>query len=116
MRDRLISPSGPARNRSSRQPACASSTTARRGLSPSEDLVSDIDTPADPKSTFSYRAAKLAVIVLSALIILALIGLVVGAALKFTGRSKPVFAASGAAFVLPPAAKIVSPETQPGRL
>ena len=79
--------------------------------------MSDIDTPADPKSTFGYRAAKSAVIVLSALIILALIGLVVGAALKFTGCSKPVFADSGgAAFVLPPGAKIVSSETQPGRL
>src|SRR5471032_2602973 len=115
MRERLISPSAAARNRSSRQPACASSTTARRGPSPSEVFVSDIDTPADPKSTFGYRAAKSAVIVLSALIILALIGLVVGAALKFTGCSKPVFADSGgAAFVLPPGAKIVSSETQPG--
>lgn len=81
--------------------------------------MSDIDTPADPKSTFSYRAAKLAVIVLSALIILALIGLVVGGIMKFTGRSKPVFAgagSAGAAFALPPGAKIVSSETQPGRL
>ena len=79
--------------------------------------MSDIDTPADPKSTFSYRAAKFAVIVLSALIILALIGLVVGGIMKFSGRSKPVFAgAGGAAFVLPPGAKVVSSETQPGRL
>ena len=65
----------------------------------------------------AYRMAKLAVIVLSALIILALIGLVVGAVMKFTGRSAPVFAGSGgAAFVLPPGAKIVSTETQPGRM
>ena len=79
--------------------------------------MSDIDTPADPKSTFGYRAAKFAVIVLSALIILALIGLVVGGIMKFSGRSKPVFAGSGgAAFALPPGAKIVSSETQPGRL
>ena len=79
--------------------------------------MSDIDKPADPKSTFGYRAAKSAVIVLSALIILALIGLVVGAVMKFTGRSKPVFAGSGGvAFVLPPGAKIVSTETQPGRM
>ena len=79
--------------------------------------MSDIDTPADPKSTFSYRAAKFAVIVLSALIILALIGLVVGGIMKFTSRAKPVFAGSGGtAFVLPPGAKIVSSENQPGRL
>ena len=65
----------------------------------------------------AYRMAKLAVIVLSALIILALIGLVVGAVMKFTGRSAPVFAGSGGtAFVLPPGAKIVSSENQPGRL
>jgi hypothetical protein len=79
--------------------------------------VSDIDTPADPKGTMGYRAAKLAVIVLSALIILALIGLVVGGILKLSGH--PARRAGNAAdqtFALPPGARIVSSETQPGRL
>ncbi len=64
-----------------------------------------------------YRAAKLAVIVLSALIILALIGLVVGAVLKLSGRSTRLSGSgSGETFALPPGAHIVSTETQPGRL
>jgi hypothetical protein len=83
-------------------------------------VVSDINAPVDPKSTAGYRAAKLAVIVLSALIILALIGLVVGVVLKMTGRSTHVLGsgapASDAAFVLPVGARILSSETQPGRL
>jgi hypothetical protein len=83
--------------------------------------VSDINAPVDPKSTAGYRAAKLAVIVLSALIILALIGLVVGVVLKMTGRSTHLFgpgggSASDTAFVLPAGARIMSSETQPGRL
>ncbi len=56
---------------------------------------------------------------LSALIILALIGLVVGAVLKLSGRSTHVLgggASNGGAFVLPAGAKIVGTDTQPGRL
>ena len=49
--------------------------------------MSDINAPADPKRTTGYRAAKGAVIVLSALIILALIVLVVGIGMKMSGRS-----------------------------
>ncbi len=64
----------------------------------------------------SYRAAKLAVIVLSALIILALVGLVVGMALKFSGHSPGSPPAAGAAFVLPPGARILSVQTEPTRL
>lgn len=81
--------------------------------------MSDIEAPADPRSTLGYRAARLAVIVLSALIILALIGLVVGAVLKLSGRSTHVLgggASSGAVFALPPGARILYSETQPGRL
>jgi hypothetical protein len=80
--------------------------------------VSDIEAPADPKGTLGYRAAKLAVIVLSALIILALIGLVVGGILKLSGHPKAV-AGGGAAstvFTLPLGAKILSKDVQPGRL
>ena len=91
--------------------------------------MSDINAPADPKTTTAHRAAKLAVIVLSALIILALIGLVAGMAMKMTGHSVHLFGGSDApqpaapatgsdstAFALPPGAKLMSSETQPGRL
>jgi hypothetical protein len=66
----------------------------------------------------SYRAAKLAVIVLSALIILALIGLVVGFAVKLSGKARPAGAAAvpGSTILLPVGAKILKAETQPGRL
>ncbi len=78
--------------------------------------MSDMQAPADPKNTLAYRGAKYAVIVLSALIILALIGLVVGAVMKLSGRSTHVMGGSDAAFVLPPGAKILTSDTQPGRL
>ena len=80
--------------------------------------MSDIQSPADPSKTLSYRMAKLAVIVLSALIILALIGLVVGSVLKLSGRSTHVMGGvpNSVAFVLPPGGKIVSSETQTGRI
>jgi hypothetical protein len=80
--------------------------------------VSDINAPADPNNTTGLRAAKLAVIVLSALIILALIGLVGGFVYKLSHKPhpSPAAAAPGAAILLPPGAKIISSETQPGRL
>lgn len=57
-------------------------------------------------------------IVLSALIILALVGLVVGSVLKLAGRSTHALGGSqnAVAFVLPPGAKIVSTESQTGRI
>ncbi|MEI9994713.1 MAG: hypothetical protein WDM91_08980 [Rhizomicrobium sp.] len=88
--------------------------------------MSDIETPVDPKSTAGYRAAKLAVIVLSALIILALVGLVAGMVLKMSGRPVHLLGGTGpeaagnaagtAVFTLPPGAKLVSMDSQPGRL
>ena len=60
---------------------------AARRFTSSEDFVSDMQAPADPQNTLAYRGAKYAVIVLSALIILALIGLVVGSVMKLSGRS-----------------------------
>jgi hypothetical protein len=78
--------------------------------------VSDIEAPAGPQNTLALRSAKIAVIILSALIILALIGLVVGAILKLSGRSTHVIGGSDTAFVLPPGARILTSETQPGRL
>ena len=66
----------------------------------------------------SYRAARLAVVVLSALIILALIGLVVGFITKFAAKSHAAGASAvpGSTILLPAGAKILKAETQPGRL
>jgi hypothetical protein len=76
-----------------------------------------MEQPAGPQKTLAYRGAKFAVIVLSALIILALIGLVVGTVMKLSGRSTHLIGRGGtSAFALPPGAKIVSAESQPGRL
>ena len=77
--------------------------------------MSDIDAPANPQNTLAYRGAKYAVIVLSALIILALIGLVVGVVMKLSGRSTHL-AGSSQTFVFPPGARILGTEAQPGRL
>jgi hypothetical protein len=86
--------------------------------------VSDIQAPVDEKQTTRYRVARLLVIILSALIILAVVALVVGGALQMTGHSTKIFGSSKPApapvgaevFVLPPGAKVVKTETQPGRL
>ena len=77
--------------------------------------MSDIKAPADPQSTLAYRGARLAVIVLSALIILALLGLVVGVVMKLSGRSTHL-AGGGETLVLPQNARILATEVQPGRL
>lgn len=79
--------------------------------------MSDMQTQANPQGTLAYRAAKYAVIVLTALIILALIGLVVGSVMKLSGRStKLLESGSGRTLALPPGARILSSESQPGRL
>ena len=74
------------------------------------------DAMPDPRQSSAHKAAKLAVIILSALIILALIALVAGAILKFKGGGVTLAPQSGAKFVLPPGAKILSSDSQPGRL
>jgi ribosomal protein L2 len=79
--------------------------------------VSDIQSPVGPQGTLAYRAAKVAVIVLTALIILALIGLVVGSVMKLSGRStKLTGGGASQTLALPQGARIVSSESQPGRL
>jgi hypothetical protein len=73
--------------------------------------------PAGPQNTLAYRGAKYAVIILSALIILALIGLVVGVAMKLSGQlPRPSVSGSGQTFMLPPGAKVVTTDVLPGRL
>jgi hypothetical protein len=64
--------------------------------------------------TPAYKAAKLAVIILSALIILAVIALVVGG-ITHLGRKTP-YRGSTATFQLPAGARIIDMQSQPGRL
>ncbi len=73
--------------------------------------------PIPEHQTPAYRAAKLAVIILSILIVLAVIALVVGGIVKLGGKhaSSPAGAAA-ATFQLPPGARIVEMQSQPGRL
>ena len=74
--------------------------------------MSDIGKPQN--ETPAYRAAKLAVIILSILIILAVIALVVGGVAKL-GR-KPSYGGATTTFQLPPGARIIDMQSQPGRL
>lgn len=75
------------------------------------------DTPPIPENqTATYKAAKLAVIILSSLIILALIALVVGGVYKMRGKPSGAADTSASAFQLPPGGEIVEMQTQPGRL
>ena len=91
--------------------------------------MSDIQAPVDEKQTTRYRVARLLVIILSALIILAVMALVVGGVLQMTGHSIRIFGSSnkplppGAlgppgmpTFMLPVGAMVLKTETQPGRL
>ena len=75
---------------------------------------------APPPSDPALKAAKIAVFILSALIILALIGLVVGAAMKLAKPHAPVAVAAsppaGTLFMLPMGARVLEMQTQPGRL
>lgn len=75
--------------------------------------MSDIP-PIPENQTPAYRAAKLAVIILSILIILAVIALVVGG-IAGLGHKKP-YAGATATFQLPPGARIIDMQSQPGRL
>jgi hypothetical protein len=70
--------------------------------------------PLPENQTASYKAAKAAVIVLSVLIVMALAALVIGGISKMGGknsrRTDPV------SFQLPPGARILEMQSQPGRL
>lgn len=71
--------------------------------------------PSFPENqTPAYRAAKLAVIILSILIILAVIALVVGG-IAGLGK-KTSHAGATSTFQLPPGAHIIDMQSQPGRL
>jgi hypothetical protein len=70
--------------------------------------------PLPENQTLAYKGAKLAVIILSALIILAVIALVVGGVTRL-GR-KTSYGGATATFQLPPGARIIDMQSQPGRL
>ncbi len=80
--------------------------------------MSDMQAPADLYEARRLRAAKIAVIVLTALIILAMIGLVVGIVVKFAGKPKAASGGGeiGETYVLPPGAQIISSAADSGRL
>lgn len=78
------------------------------------DMPPPYNDPVPEHQTPAYKAAKLAVIVLSVLIILALIALVVGG-IRGAGH-KAAYAGATATFQLPPGARIVDMQSQPGRL
>lgn len=87
------------------------------------DIPPSYTGPASEKETGAYKAAKTAVIVLSALILLALIALIAGGIFKLSGArapqadiKAPQAASAAAVFQLPPGAHIVSMDSQPERL
>lgn len=64
--------------------------------------------------TGAYKAAKLAVIILSVLIVVAVFALIIGGLAKMGGKSG-THGVTGT-FQLPPGARIVEMQSQPGRL
>jgi hypothetical protein len=83
-----------------------------------EEGLSDVPlTNPDPTKTTSYRLARAAVIILGVLLALAFVLLVIGLVWRMTGHKSPAEAQEGASrFVLTTGTRIVSTETQPGRL
>jgi hypothetical protein len=107
-----------ARKRSRRAPESSEETDAPR----EEDVVSEATaTPVDPKSTLSYRLALGAVIFLGALIVIGIAIMIVGL-VKGWGQPKAAAPSPVAALHKPvsmglePGYRILSSDTQPGRL
>lgn len=75
------------------------------------------DMPPIPEHlTTRYKVAKWAVIILSALIIIALFALVVGVLKRPKDRQAPSSAVAASSFVLPKGAVLTDMQSQPGRL
>ena len=86
-----------------------------------EEDLSDVPlTNPDPTKTTSYRLARAAVIILGALLALAFVLLVVGLVWRMTGHSPSRVAATGAdqqlEMTFPAGTRILSTDTQQGRL
>lgn len=70
--------------------------------------------PLPENQTATYKAAKAAVIVLSVLIVMALAALVIGGITRLGGKTSRH--TDPASFQLPPGARIMEMQSQPGRL
>jgi hypothetical protein len=70
--------------------------------------------PLPENQSPAYKAAKLAVIILSILIILAVIALLVGGITRL--GKKTSYGGATSTFQLPPGARIIDMQSQPGRL
>jgi hypothetical protein len=107
-----------AKKRSRRSPASAEETLAPR--SPAEEFVSDVtESPIDPKTTPSYRLALGAVILLGVLIVVGVGVLIAGLAKGWGGSPPappPVKPVKPISMTLAPGFRILSSDTQPGRL
>ena len=71
--------------------------------------------PLPENQTPGYKAAKMAVIILSILIVLAVMALIIGGITRLGGKTSSR-RADPASFQLPPGARIVEMQSQPGRL
>jgi len=81
------------------------------------DIPPSYTGPVPEKETAAYKGARMAVIVLSVLILLALVLLVVGGISRLSGAKAPASPRGATTtFQLPPGARIVSMDSQPGRL
>jgi hypothetical protein len=122
-----MSDEAPAKKRSRRSPAASSGTTATRD--PAEECVpesittSDVtieNAPVDPKSTSTYRLARAAAIGLGVMIVLAIVVMIYGLANGWNrnAASQPAAAATRppVSMTLAPGFRILSSDTQPGRL
>ena len=107
-----------ARNRSRRAPESAEEAVAPR--EDEEEVVSEPTAiPVDPKSTLSYRLALGAVIFLGVLIVIGIAVLILGLAKGWgTAKAPPAHAAlpKPVSMGLEPGYRILSSDTQPGRL
>jgi hypothetical protein len=86
---------------------------------PAEDIVSELnESPVDPKSTATYRFGLAAVIGLGALIVIVLAVMIFGVAQGWGRNSAPVAPKPKPAvsLSLAPGVRILSSDTQPGRL
>lgn len=70
--------------------------------------------PVPENQTPAYKAAKMAVIILSVLIVVAVLALIIGGISKLGGKTATHSGTGN--FQLPPGARIVEMQSQPGRL
>ena len=106
-----------ARKRSKRSPVASAETSSERV--PAEEFVSELnESPVDPKSTPTYRLGLAAVIGLGAVIVIVLAVMVFGVTQGWGHKAeqpapKPKAPVS---LSLAPGVRILSSDTQPGRL